>query len=165
MPYIAKLRSDKYNYIFWSGVFIARRHNEELTHSLLEFFETKTNKSLNNYFEPETVCEKQLLAVAGELAEHTDDVSFLCLFANFYLMGDSLYEAQKYYNLAKEKGCTEIDDVLNDVNSRIDELEAASHSNDYYDPDDYYDPYENYSWEDSLMDALDGEMDAYWNVD
>ena len=165
MPYIAKLRSDKYNYIFWSGVFIARRHNEELTHSLLEFFETKTNKSLNNYFEPETVCEKQLLAVAGELAEHTDDASFLCLFANFYLMGDCLYEAQKYYNLAKEKGCTEIDDVLNDVNSRIDEIEAASHSNDYYDPDDYYDPYENYSWEDSLMDALDGEMDAYWNID
>ena len=33
------------------------------------------------------------------------------------------------------------------------------------DPDDYYDSYENYSWEDSLMDALDGEMDAYWNID
>lgn len=166
MPYIAKLRSDNYNYIFWAGIFIARHHEEELSHSLLDFFETKANKSLKNYFEPETVCEKQLLSVASELAKHTDDVGFICLFANFYLMGDCLYEAQKYYNLAKEKGCTEIDDVLNDINSRIEELEAArSNSDYYYDPDDYYDPYENYTWEDSLMDALDGEMDAYWNID
>lgn len=42
--------------------------------------------------------------------------------------------------------------------------------NDDYDPDyepdyDGYDPYENYSWEDSMMDALDGEPDAYWNID
>jgi len=166
MPYISKLRSDNYNYIYWAGIFIVRNHEEELSHSILDFFETKTNKSLNNYFEPETVCEKQYLSVASKLAEHTDDVDFICRFANFFLMGDCLYEAQKYYNLAKEKGCTEIDDVLNDVNSRIEELEAArSNSDDYYDPSDYYDPYENYSYEDSLMDALDGEMDAYWNID
>ena len=163
MPYISKLRSDKYNYIFWAGVFIARRHDEELTHSLLDFFETKTNRSLNSYFKPETVCEKQLLSVARELVGFTDDVSFICLFANFYLMGDSLYEAQKYYNLAKEKGCTDIDDILNDINSRIEDIEAEARYNSY--DDDYYDPYENYSWEDSLMDALDGEMDAYWNID
>lgn len=163
MPYISKLRSDKYNYIFWAGVFIARRHDEELTHSLLDFFETKTNRSLNSYFKPETVCEKQLLSVARELVGFTDDVSFICLFANFYLMGDSLYEARKYYNLAKEKGCTDIDDILNDINSRIEDIEAAARYNSY--DDDYYDPYENYSWEDSLMDALDGEMDAYWNID
>lgn len=160
MPYIAKLRSDNYNYIYWAGIFIARHHEEELSHSLLDFFEKKTNKSLNNYFEPETVCEKQFLSVASELAEYTDDVGFICLFANFYLMGDCLYSAQKYYNLAKEKGCTEIDDVLNDVNSRIEEREAARSNSD-----DYYDPYENYTYEDSLMDALDGEMDAYWNID
>lgn len=39
---------------------------------------------------------------------------------------------------------------------------------DYDDYDsDYYDNYddESYSWEDSLMDALDGEIDAYWNID
>ena len=127
---------------------------------MLEFFESKANKTLNNYFEPKTVCEKQLLSVAREMAENTDDISFICLFANFFLMGDSLYEAQKYFNLAKEKGCTEIDETLSEINTRIDELEAAR-----YNPDDYYDPYENYSWEDSLMDALDGEMDAYWNID
>ena len=103
------------------------------------------------------------MSVARELVGFTDDVSFICLFANFYMMGDSLYEAQKYYNLAKEKGCTDIDDILNDINSRIEDIEAEARYNSY--DDDYYDPYENYSWEDSLMDALDGEMDAYWNID
>lgn len=34
-----------------------------------------------------------------------------------------------------------------------------------YQSHDYYDPYDNYSREDSLMDALDGQMDAYWNID
>ena len=75
----------------------------------------------------------------------------------------SSIDAQKYYNLAKEKGCEDIEDILNDINSRIDNLEEARRST--YDDDGYYDPYENYSWEDSLMDALDGEMDAYWNID
>lgn len=44
-----------------------------------------------------------------------------------------------------------------DIESRIEELESAKSNSD--------DPYENYSWEDSLIDALDGEMDAYWNID
>lgn len=36
---------------------------------------------------------------------------------------------------------------------------------EHYYSHDYYNPYENYTREDSLMDALDGEMDAYWNID
>jgi hypothetical protein len=135
MPYISNLRSNKYNYIFWAGVFISRSYNEELAHSIFDFFESITNKSLNKYFVPKTVCEKQMLLLADNIASHTDDTSFICSFANFYLMGDCLYEAQKYYNLAKEKGCAGIDDKLSDINSRIDELEAARGNFD----DDYYD--------------------------
>jgi TPR repeat protein len=33
----------------------------------------------------------------------------------------------------------------------------------YYEQDDVY--FENYSRQDSLMDALDGQPDAYWNID
>lgn len=36
---------------------------------------------------------------------------------------------------------------------------------EHYYSHDYYNPYENYTREDYLMDALDGEMDAYWNID
>ena len=36
--------------------------------------------------------------------------------------------------------------------------ESSYHSAEYIED-------EPYSWEDSMMDALDGEPDAYWNID
>lgn len=43
--------------------------------------------------------------------------------------------------------------------------EPPKSDDEYYDPYVPYIPDEPYSVEDSLMDALDGEPDAYWNID
>ena len=131
---------------------------------MLDFFKSKCELTLDTYFKAETICEKQFLGIANNIAKHTDDLDFICLLANFYLQGDFLYEAQEYYNIAKEKGCTGIEEKLDEIRKRIEKLEAEAEQY-YYDSDDYYDPYDEYTREDSLMDALDGEMDLYWNID
>ena len=41
---------------------------------------------------------------------------------------------------------------------------VESKEESYYQSSDYIED-EPYTWEDSMMDALDGEPDAYWNID
>jgi len=55
-----------------------------------------------------------------------------------------------------------LDEKLQNINTTIEEIEEAERRerwrNSYYEEDPY-------TWEDSMMDALDGEPDAYWNID
>lgn len=45
--------------------------------------------------------------------------------------------------------------------NNVDEQNVERHYQSY----DDYDPYGYYSWEDSIMDALDDDPEAYWNID
>ena len=161
IPFVAEKRADTYNFVFWASVFCSKSNNEDLKLKIVKFLKTKCSKSIDAYFMPSTICEIQMLEMCEAIGKNTKDTSFICKLANFFLQGKNLYKAQSYFNLAKEKGCNDVDDILNTINTEIKRIEEEN-SRHYYDD---YDPYENYSWEDSMMDALDGEPDAYWNID
>jgi TPR repeat protein len=157
MPFVAKLRADDYNYIYWSSVFNSRSDNEEIKHSLLTFFESKCKRSIETYFKAETMCEKQYLSLCEDIVKHTDDVNFICSLANFYLEGNQLYKAQEYYNIAKEKGSTVADERINYVNDRIAESEAEERRNSSYDDYEDYHDYERDTWY-AMTDGMYGDM-------
>ena len=162
LPYVARLRNNEYDTIYWSCVQYGSSKNEEVLKWIYNFYKNKCGRSLETYFEANTLCEKQMISYAESIARITNDMSFICSIAKFYKKGSKWYKAKKFYEIAQGMVCTEIEDPLNAINNKIQEIEEAERvsrwENSYYDEDPY-------TWEDSLMDALDGEPDAYWNID
>lgn len=158
LPFVAKCRDDKYNFIYWACVSYAKRNNEEMKLCILDFFKEKCNKSLDSYFKPKTLCEREMLSYAESFAKSTKNITFICELAKFYLQGNSLYKARELYLIAKEKGCKNLDEILGNINSRIEDIEKEEkrksyRSYDYYDEPDYM----RDSW-DAMTDGMYGDM-------
>jgi hypothetical protein len=70
-------------------------------------------------------------------------------------------QCQNAHNDAPSNSYVTQNNECNDDYDSFGEYEAYDDEDAYYD----FDCYRGYSMEDSLMDALDGEPDAYWNID
>jgi ATP-dependent DNA helicase RecQ len=104
---------------------------------------------------------------------------------NIVLFDDVYTTGKSFLNIANklsQLGATQIKGLflgkthwLNDdgsINTGFIASSAGTHEQDDYDleyepdyDDDGDSPYANYTYEDSLNDLLDGDMDAYWNID
>ena len=116
---VAKFRNDKYNYLYWLCIYNNSVKNEDTKRNLFKFFKSLCNKTLEEYFIPRTLCEKQLLSIAEDISKITDDCQFICTYADYLLKSDSLRKAQEYYLLAKAKGCPDLDSVLENIDTQI----------------------------------------------
>lgn len=158
LPFVAKHRDDKYNFIYWACVGYAKQNNEELRLCILDFFKEKCNKSLEHYFEPKTLCEREMLLYAESIAKSTNDIAFICKLAHFYLLGESYYKSKELYLIAQKKGCTDIDEILENINLRIEDIEKEERRKSYRNYDYYDEPdYMRDSW-DAMTDGMYGDM-------
>lgn len=157
MPFVTVFRNDKYNYLYWLCIFNNSIKHEDTKRNLFEFFKSVCNKTIEKYFVPKTLCEKQILSIAEDISKITEDVQFICTYAAFLLDGDELEKAKEMYELAKEKGCIGIDEILKDVNNRI--LSKKMNSRTYGHADYSYDDYDwrQDSW-DAMTDGMYGDM-------
>lgn len=162
IPYVAKLRNNEYDTIYWSCVQYGLSKNEEVLKWIYNFYKNKCGRSLETYFSAMTICEKEMISYAVSIAKITNDVNFICSVAGYYENGECWYSAREFYEIAQAKGCSDLDEKLQNINTTIEKIEEAERRerwrNSYYEEDPY-------TWEDSMMDALDGEPDAYWNID
>ena len=159
IPFVSELRGNKYNYLYWLCIFDNIRKHEETKRKIFDYFKTKCNKTLYKYFIPRTLCEKQMLSSAEDIVKITDDFQFICSYAAFLLDGDKLEEAKELYVRAKEKGCSGIEDILEDIDRRILEKKNRRRHYDYDDYDDYYDDHDwmQDTW-DAMTDGMYGDM-------
>ena len=152
MPFVAVFRNDKYNYLYWLCMFNNSVKHEGTKRNLLEFFKSICNKTLEKCFIPKTLCEKQMLSIAEDISKTTDDVQFICTYANYLLESNNLRKAREYYLLAKAKGCSDLDSVLENIDTQIvcEEMEIREiMRNDYY---------EDHVWRQDTWDAMTDGM-------
>lgn len=162
---VAPLRNDKYESIYWNGI----SGNTQDKTILLESIVNKTIK--DGFFYPGTITEIDYIKYANKYAEgfnyflalkgEKDETrfNFLKTLAEYYIDGEDLRKALSLYKKAKLYGFN-ISDRIKELE---DEIERIEYENRRYNSYDYYN--DRYTWEDSMMDALDGEPDAYWNID
>lgn len=123
IPYVAQLRADKYEFIFWS----LASYNIVFLKHVMDFLASKCGRSLSNYFDSKTICEKQMIKVAERIALLTKDITFRSNLAKFYLQSNSisaLYKADKYCSLAKKLGSKEFDHIIEKIKSDIARYES-----------------------------------------
>lgn len=145
MPFVAKLRDNIYNYIYWAYLYCKDNNDIQMKLDLFDFFKSKCNKSLDVFFRPVTICEKIMLELAEDIASNTENIDFICKLGDFYLNGNNSYWAVKFYNIAKDKGCESKNAIIDELNSRIEEEDRQMKLNrqlfddrleNYYDPED-----------------------------
>ena len=159
IPFVAEQRADRYNYIYWASVFCAGKRDVEEKRKILIFVQSLCNRSLNSYFYHSTICEEQMIDIAEDIAQKTDDVEFICKVANFYYQGEVRSLAKKYYTIAKEKGAKDVDKFLDEINAEI--KRQKEKSLEYCDENE---PFES-NWADYLSDAFEGDPGNMWNID
>ena len=155
LPFIATHRSNKYNFIYWLSVFCSYTYEDRAKHLLINEFNKICNKSIDNYFLPSTLSEKQIISISINITNTTKDTAFLCKLGNYYLEGKELYNAQLLYRLAKDKGCKEVDLILEEIDKKIEEENFLSGKNNNYRAYDEPD-YSRDTW-DAMTDGMYGD--------
>jgi|GEM_PF-5828101 hypothetical protein len=159
IPFAAEQRADRYNYIYWASIFCMGKGDIKEKRQILSFIQSYCNRTLDNYFNKPTICEQQMIEIAKNIANNTDDSEFICKVANFYYQGEFMSIAKDYYKLAKEKGAKDVDKILDEINEVI--KRDKEKSLEYYDENE---PFES-NWADYLSDAFEGDPGNMWNID
>ena len=125
-----------------------------------EFFNTPEGKEFKK------ACEMKALNTPHEVLVGTCDVS-PCPVADAMPINMLSSNMNNEINASLQCQNAQDDDPNNNCATQHNECnDSLEEYDDYddYDACDDYDCYRRYSMEDSLMDALDGEPDAYWNI-